>query len=372
MSYDLQIWSVRSVGGGKGRILPGKGWQIVINPSDKILSEDVEDEISSLIPGIGYLTELNLEGEKTAAAAQLLHATAKEEAKRAHGVVFDPQTDRISTPAGVMRFVRPKRQKTFSILTLSWWFLGDILLKNSGRRAFLSLLQKSLPEALPKRYGTYEPPEHVLAKTGMAHLERFIAKNLEDFVVWYPNRPVTGVSLHFPNPLGSGTQGFRTRLVEVSVESPVLNQPGWYEHLSNFWRQMTFLLSPIYGEIRTEAGYSWCGGSVMREASIALQENYTFTNRSWFWRGIPTKLGHAVVLGKTYQPLWPAFAKHSTMEKGFAFAATPDWSKNLDLTKIVGSPPQSIALLPGPGMGLVQKYPRIWPFDPPFMAAAPR
>lgn len=372
MSYDLQIWSVRPVESGKGRNVPGKGWQIVINSSDKILPEDVEDDISSLIPGIGFLTELNLEGEKTIAAAKLLHATAKAEAKRAHGAIFDPQTDRISAPSGVTRFLRPKKQRTFSILTFSWWFLGDILLKKSGRRAFLSLLQKSFPEALPKRYGTYEPPEHVFAKTGMAHLERFIAKNLEDFVVWYPNRPATGVSLQSPDPLGSGSQGFRTRLVEIEVECSVLGQPGWPEHLRNFWRQMTFLLSPFYGEIRTEGGYSWCGGSVMHDASTALKQNYASTNRSWFWRGIPTKLGHAVVLGKTYQRLWPAFAKHSTMEKGFAFASTPDWSKNLDLTKIVGSPPKAIALLPGTGTGFGQKYPRIWPFDPPFIPEASR
>jgi hypothetical protein len=366
MSYDLQIWSVRPVEPSKEAKLSGKDWQIVINESDKIFPEDVDEEISVLLPGIRYLTELNLEGKRTATQVKILHSTAKEAAKRAHGVVADPQSDRVSTPAGVTRYIRPKKEKTFFIYTFSWWFLNDILTRAAGRRAFLALLKKSLPEALPKRYGDYEPPQHVFAKTGMAHLERFIGKNFNDVKVWYTNRPVTVVGLHSPEPLGPSVQGFRTHLLEISVESSVLLQPGWEEQLRSFWRQMTFLLRPFYGELRTEGGYSWGGGAMYQDAKIALQQHYSFTNRSWFWRGVPRKLGRAVVLGKEYQRLWPAFAKHATSEKGFAFASVPEWSKNVELSEIVGSPPTAISLLPGAGMGPKQKYPKIWPFDPPF------
>ncbi len=366
MSYDLQIWSIRPVAAGKSRVIPGKNWQIVINESDTVLPEDIEEEISALLPGISYLTELNLEGASTQAAKKLLASTAKAEAQRAHGVVYDPQTDRVSTPSGVVRYLRPKKEKTFTILTLSWWFLNDLLLTTSGRRAFLTLLQKSFPEAMPKRYGNYEPPQHVFAKTGMSHLNRFIGRNLDFGLVWYPNPPTTGVSLHCPDLLGSGDRGFRTHLVEIGVELSVLSQPGWAEQLRLLWHQMTFLLKPIYGDVRTESGYSRSGGAIYHSANIALQEHYDDATRSWFWRGIPRKLGLAVVLGKEYQRLWPAFKKNATVEKGFAFASTNDWSKKLDVGKIVGPAPKAIALLPGPGMGREQKYPPVWPFDPPF------
>ena len=75
------------------------------------------------------MTELNLEGKATSQAVKLLRSTAKEIAKRAHGVIVDPQVDSVSTPSGVTRFVPPKKEKTFSVLTLSWWFLTDVMLK---------------------------------------------------------------------------------------------------------------------------------------------------------------------------------------------------------------------------------------------------
>lgn len=378
LSYDLQIWSVRPFEraslGNTGRpkrrgpdecILPGSGWQIVINASDKVLPEDVEDEISALVPGIAYLTELNLEGAATNQAGKLLHTTAREIAGRTHGVVADPQSDRITTPSGVTRFALPKKEKSFSVVNLSWWFLNGVLLASAGRKGLLSLLKKLLPEALPKRYGEYEPPQYLFAKTGANHLARFMNQHLDDCMVWYPNRPVNGVQVSCPRPLGSNDNGFRTHLVEIEVETAALTQPGWMEQLRLFWRQMTFLLRPIYSEVRTEGGYIRSGGSVW-VTPASIQEKYPFTTRSWFWRGVPRRLGHAVVLGKEYQRLWPGFVKRATIEKGFAFASTPDWLDKTDLTKIVGPVPEAIALLPGKGMRRKQKYPRIWPFAPPF------
>ena len=71
-----------------------------------------------------------------------------------------------------------KTEKTFSVLSFSWWFLDDVMLNEKGRLSFLTLLEKWLPEALPKRYGEYEPPQHLFAKTGVKHLERFMGRHL--------------------------------------------------------------------------------------------------------------------------------------------------------------------------------------------------
>lgn len=315
------------------------------------------------------MTALNLEGNATSRAMKLLESTAKQVARQIHGAIVDPQSNKVSIPAGVTRFIRPKKSKTFSVLNLSWWFLNDSMLNPPGRKAFLSLLGGLLPEALPKRYGSYEPPQHLLAKTGLAHLERFMGNHLDDVMVWYANPPVADVNVSCPKPIGPSEKGFRTNLVEIGVESSVLAQPGWAENLRQLWRQMTFLLRPIYGEVRTEDGYSRHGGGIYFSATALekMRKEYAHITRSWFWRGIPRRLGHAVVLGKEYQRLWPAFMKRATREKGFAFATTPDWSDKNDLLKFVGRAPKAITLMPGEGLGPAQKYPQSWPFDPPFV-----
>jgi len=199
----------------------------------------------------------------------------------------------------------------------------------------------------------------------MNHLERFLAKHLDDVMAWYANRPVTGVKVSCPEVVGASEDGFRTHIVEIQVELAVLGQPGWAENLRRLWREMTFLLRPIYGEVRSEGGYTRSGGAVFVEAS-AIVEKYPSTTRSWFWRGIPRKLGHAIVVGKEYQRLWPVLRTKATMEKGFAFASIANWADKGDVSKVTGQPPKAIALLPGEGAGPAQKYPRVWPFGTPF------
>ncbi|MGN6366822.1 MAG: hypothetical protein ACTHN5_00895 [Phycisphaerae bacterium] len=379
MSYDLHVWSVRPFeqkylrkaaeweqSGDGGCMYARGGWQIVINASDVVLPEDVPEEVAGLLPGIGYLTELNLEGDAPEKAEALLMSTAKEIAKGAHGVIEDPQEDEVITPAGVKRFVPAKKGANFSVLNFSWWFLSDSLGTDAGREAFVGLLEKLLPEALPKRYGLWEPPQHHYEKTGRAHLLKFMAEHLAEMMVWYPQRPVATCSVRHAEPLGASFQGFRTHRVEIEVQKGVLEQPGWPLTLQRLWREMPRLLKPIYGEVRTEGGFSRSGGGAVWIDASMLQEGYPETNRSWFFRGIPRKLGHAVVLGTEYQREWPEFVKQAEMDHGYAFASTENWGSDEDLMTKLGGVPKRIALLPGEGMGKGQEYPEVWPFGAQF------
>jgi hypothetical protein len=380
MSYDLNIWSVRPFDPAylKQReswkqlsdnfwYWPGKGWQIALEASTRVEPEDVPEEVAGLLPGIGWLTELNLEGDAPNAAMALARKSAKEIAKAAHGVVDDPQEDSIITPAGVKRYVPPKGEKKFSVLSFSWWFMTDVLTKHEGREAFLDLLEKCLPEALPKRYGTFEPPEYKLEETGREHLEGFLGAHLDDIIVWYPQRPVTKVHVGCPNPAGGDAQGFRSNLLEIEIESAVLDQPGWKQALDRLWHEMTRLLEPIYGQVHTVHSRVRMGATVgMTAADFLKIMNFAEITRSWFWRGIPRKLGHAVVLGREYQKLWPVFLRHAVMDGGFAFATTMSWETDEDLGDVFGAAPNELVLLPGEGMGDKQEYPKVWPFGPPF------
>jgi len=102
-SYVLQVWSAHPVGTASFR-KPGlwkqeanawahqeKRWQLVICQSDRLLPEEVPNEVASLLPGIEYLTELNLEGQAPGGGYKLAQSTANDLARAAHDVVADPQ-----------------------------------------------------------------------------------------------------------------------------------------------------------------------------------------------------------------------------------------------------------------------------------------
>ena|SRR5215472_7301141 len=110
-----------------------------------------------------------------------------------------------------------------TFLRFTWWFLENPLLVSEGRERLLALFERLLPEALPRRYGLYEPPQHIYAETGKVHLLRFMEESIHDFVVWYPHRPVVGLYLGHPQPVGASKLGFRTNRLEI--EFPSLGGP---------------------------------------------------------------------------------------------------------------------------------------------------
>lgn len=190
MSYDLQVWSIypatrTSLKDGLNWedeqstwVHAGHAWQIVVSHSDRVLPEDIPDEAVALLPGIQYLTQLNLEGKSSEASRRLVLSVATILARTCHGVLADPQEGTCSTPSGIKRLEPFRPKERFSILVLSWWFLDGPLLNRAGRERMLDLLRRDLPEALPKRYGTYEPPQHVYVEEGPGRFLDFLDHEL--------------------------------------------------------------------------------------------------------------------------------------------------------------------------------------------------
>jgi len=141
MSYDLQIWSTRPVdlpkalpepatwrSSGTLWIRNGRNWQLVVGRSDRALPEDIPEEVDTLLPGIAFLTELNLSPiTSQGSALRLIVRVGRALSKAAHGVVFDPQTETITTAKGVVRLQPFSSGESASIIALSWWFQSGAL-----------------------------------------------------------------------------------------------------------------------------------------------------------------------------------------------------------------------------------------------------
>lgn len=376
MSYGLQIWSVREL---TQEALPSPqdwkliqeaqwtreepGWRVSVFRSVRVKQEDLPDkEFAQLLPGIQFMTELGLEGPDTKSNAKVLNATADAIAKALHGVIYDPQEDAVNMPEGVKRFARPEKQERFSVLSFSWWFLGNQLTTSSGIERLLALLEQRFPEALPRRYGLDEPPQRVYTQASKSDFVKFFLENLHYHIVWYTNRPVTHFGLSVPKKIGANKAGFIANQLQIDVETAALAQPGWPENLRQFWREMSFFLNPFYGEVRTMSGFVWRGSTVCQDQKT---ENHPVAG--WWWRGVPRKLGCAVVLGEDYQNVWPDFRKHATIENNLAFVESPDWGANTKVTKTIGRPPRGITLKSPDAFGRrSERYPRVWPFGEPF------
>jgi hypothetical protein len=377
MSYDLQVWSAnqpalpaclpeaanwRRAGGAWS--YEKRAWQVNLNPADRVLPEDVPEAVSAALPGVAWLTELNLEPLGAAEPAhKFLARTALRIAKAAHGVVLDPQQDTVRTPQGVKRWISPGADDKAALINLSWWWVEGPPAGGTGFGELLDVLAATLPEALPRRYGLYEPPQHIYAETGRAHFLSFLAEHARGIgIVWYPHAPVAHVNLEIPEEIGGTPKGFRSGKLEIELDAEALRQPGWPLALSQAWRRIGRVVRPFYGDVRTLRGYQrnrgryWLGRGTEQHPVC-----------SWWWAGVPQGPAHAAVVGEPYLSLWPAFSKAAECEDGLAFITTSDWLSGNDAFQRSGPPPTGIGQLVAEfhGPNIMRSYPPIWPFEAP-------
>jgi len=290
---------------------------------------------------------------------------------------MDPQQGTQWTPSGVKRISPVERKERFSTLTFTWWFMDGPLLVRSGRERLLRILSRDLPEALPTRYGDHEPPQSSYSKSAEAQLLNFLDEHLLTglrIVVWYPHWPVVGFHLSLPESAGGSPKGFRSNYLQIDIDRGVVSQAGWENQLRRFWLEMSQLVRPFYGDVRT------LNGCVRRRGGYGSdRQTEQHPVRSWWWRGIPLALGHAVVLGTEYQRLWPAFVGAAKIQDGLAFASTEDWTKSEELAPSCGKTPKSLTAKPlvwpngldpsNAPVNTPDSYPEQWPFEAPFRKA---
>ena len=312
MSYDLKIWSSSKLQEGN-RLLAdagyvnnegilvreGPGWQVLIAKPVTVEAEDIPDVIMQSLPGISYMTDINIEpilapDKIKKETLSLCIALAKE----MKGLVEDPQEGSLKLASGIKKFsYGNSKGKDKSLISLIWYF-GDILFYQSDKiDQFVNLLERYMPDALPRRYGEYEPPQYKYGETGKEHLIEFLKKELSP--VWYATKPFTHLFISVPdiekemqehlnsnlinkdiNPesfYGKAQSKYRCGKIELQMLKEVFLQADWNLALKRLFLEMSKLLNPFYGEIIEEKPYMY------------MQKNGLV--RSWWWRGIPRDLG---------------------------------------------------------------------------------
>lgn len=377
MSYDLNIWSVNPVRFPDS--LPvignwsfvddqayydGGSWLIAIGASQRVENDDIPEQVVPLLAGVQHLTELNLEPiDAPERARQALRRIAKHVAKQERGVIEDPQAETFTTPAGVTRYAPPARKdERFSLLAMSWRFLNGYRKHAEFWPWLVDYFKRNLPEALPRRYGLWEPPQFRFNETGEGPLLQFLEENKYDTIVWYPQRPVASIHLGLvPHHWVKGKLSihFVPNRLELEIESDVPSQPGWVTQLRRVWRDISNYVRPFYGDVRVLHGFyrgraTYFLGWDTEEHPVRVP-----------WNGIPRTLGMALVVGEPYTRLWPGIAEFGEEVDGLRFVDGEDWESGHELTEVVGPVPQDIVHKYIGDWFYTPNYPPVFPFKEP-------
>ena len=371
MSYDIRIYTIEKQDFNDlktlfeitmfedGFVYPFREHQIVVSKETPIEGEDIPQQICKELPGLKFLIECNLEpityDEKY---IKELLKISKAIAKNGIGVIEDIQTGVITLASGAKRVLKTEKTEYFSILELSWWF-NDInsILQNDGLKKLLHTFERYMPEALPRRYGEYEPPKEIFTDVNAFH--DYLLKNMGKFIIWYPNKPVDNVDFSIPDFIGPIHLGYRFGKLAVSIDSRVLTMPGWKASIIRLFKHISSILNPFYGDI-----YVLKNQIKSRPTSYTDESSEMHPVLSWWWNGIPKKLGCGIIVGAPLHDFVKIKKADYELENGCKIIINDNFeilptseieiNKNIYQPKIHARPWDKIT------------YAKIWPFKYPF------
>ncbi len=345
MSYDIDIWSclpidsakivIADLGFNKTNdniyILSGGNWQISLHQSFA-QPEDIPDAIMAYQPGIAWFTSLILEPISAPASAYAkLRQVVKVIVRATTGIAEDKQLSTYIVPPGHVRFRPPKRQprERFDVLQLSWWWNHDRFQSDTEVEALLQLLNRQIPEALPYRYGLYEPPGFMTAKTGISGLAELMVR--DNLVVCYTKKPVCGLSVGFHKAgmaQGFGEQLYRSSYMNLEFDSAVLDMPEWNSQIRLTWAMLCEFIDPYFSDVRILRNMIASGATY---AVDGKSEKHPI--RAGWWTGVPDLNCIAMAFGGKLVDSWPKDSVWGKKSGSRIFLETQTWARNSSLAK---------------------------------------
>ena len=297
MSYDLHVYSGKGLApddlrelveaAGFGVDQPGgsesltvtrgvKGkYSFSLGPAQTVEPEDVPDEVTAVLLDASFFYEILVEGSSS---LETPHAVkfARNLAVATHGAVLDQQTGQVWT-RGKLRTAPRVERGTVSTVEVRWYVRGGF---DAGRTAltWTRLSHRHLPEALPRRYGTFEPLQHKFDGGGDQAFADF-AHTADDTVYFKATQPA------LEGHLAAGPRGDNLVVSHsLTLMSATLVDPGWRTSLRGLFIDFATENESVLATAEVVRGALWSGRSL---GYTALSERPTHLAQRGRWAGPP-------------------------------------------------------------------------------------
>lgn len=315
MSYDLQLYAANELTADEIRALivdaglvvenssaaHDQAWTVVRGARRKysftlalpvrIEAEEVPDEVTAAALDVSYFYELLVEGSSS---SETPHAVrfARRLAEAAHGVLLDQQTGKIWSH-GKLREAARVESGVVSTVELRWYqqTTGDA---GAAASAWLELARRHMPEALPRRYGTFEPLGHRLEQDGSDAVVRFV-READGTVFFKGTKPVTDGSLAAGPTYGGTMQSHGlTLLADSLAEEP------WRISLRRLFVGFAENVDAVLATAEVVRNVHWSGRSLGYDGNT---ERATYVAQRGYWAGLPPYPIWWAWFGQEYAPL---------------------------------------------------------------------
>ncbi|CAN7196797.1 hypothetical protein [Arthrobacter sp. LjRoot14] len=247
--------------------------------------EDVPHEVTAAVLGAGVMYSILVEGSDP---VSIPHAVrfSKRMAKVGTGAVVDDQTEEVWPKTSSRKAVKPGPSTIIDMVDVRWYHLINEVQDDFPQR-YLDLARQYLPEAVPKRFGSYEPLQGNLARDGDQAFVRAFAES--EGVSTVGTFPVTGA--YFNGVFGGNWNQDRpirqgdVQSASLSIHRDVLEDPQWRAGFQRFFVAVAVELRSFYATAEVDPGrWEWTGRTLWSLPSpITLYYQKTAWGR---WQGL--------------------------------------------------------------------------------------
>lgn len=339
LSYDFELYVSRTC--SLNAPATSDSSTIRVDGPDRAEDEDIPDSYLSVIGKKRLLYRIHLEGELTAADHETVDAWLADIVSTTKGVLIDQQTERFetTTQSGLLApLVQPP-----SSGWMSFYFEDGEAFYQNRFEHMLQEISRRMPEAVPTRFGTYEPLQGKVEAGNVAGLISSFKNEPDTFMK--AKAPFGHIFVSIPckktfeqyHPRHFIRREFLLARVSFELRPKLFAQPAKLDRLRSLFTTLSVMFDVVYAEITQTDDFG-----------------------SWFWYGLPDHQTHTICLGKAYQGVWPEALETGHKVGDHHHLVTTDRFGNKP-----PCPPNDLVAPPQKGRNPGQKpeYAPVFPFD---------
>jgi hypothetical protein len=278
VSYDLAVYAPRALDDAELRALvegtnglaideavPGsttvvrgvrRRYAFTIDGPDRVEVEDVPSDVAAVVLGTRYLYSILVEGSTQ---SEVPHAIrfGRRLAQALEGAVTDPQEGEVWSRSKTRTVQKPAKAQRVATVNVRWYCLREVVDGNLAER-YTTTVQRILPEALPRRFGEYEPLQNKYADGGAAAFAEAWAA-ASSTMYFSGSGPCEGGSLD-PGPSARSQHRFWSMSLTLLAEP--LRQAAWRDALRRLFVAFADELPAVYAQADVTDGWIWSGRSL--------------------------------------------------------------------------------------------------------------
>jgi len=257
---------------------------------DRLEPEDVPEEVTALLLEARYLYEVMIEGSSPSEVAHAVRF-ARKLAQASKGVVVNEQDGTIWS-RGKMR-VPPKVERgRIDVVEMRWW-VTDHTAAVAGAAAWLEVARRHLPEALPRRWGVYEPLSEKADPDQPDDFAHYVAQ-ADGSVYFKASAPAIeghGAAFEYRRSLDS---------YSLTLHRSALDEEGWRDSAKRLFTDFADRAGAVLGTAEVIRDMDWSGRSLGYEVDT---EHAPYLTTGGGWAGLPPYPVWWTWFGPDYVPL---------------------------------------------------------------------